>query len=283
MPFSRSGRLPRDGGNPPFAETGTQDAIYSNSKSARHIDGKPRSVDWGGSRNRADRTSDGLTLAQVEGIRAAAQSAMRVGVPLNAHVTIHWERLGVPDSTAAAATGAFLTRVRDWLRKQGLPFAYAYARENGQGKGSHVHILAHLPAGADWAPHRSRRWLRAIAGGFYQAGRSSLTARWHAGRAGDASGRVRAQSYARCGVRDQGSFASRRGGAGAGAASLWRCRHRKAGRVERELGSAGAHGLGGLNVRKWWLADVWVDTEACGFPPSIAPTRPTRRMRHHAR
>ena len=170
MPFSRAGRLPDDGGNPPSAETGTRGAIYSSFKSARHIDGKPRSVGWGGSRNTANRTSDGLTLAQVEGIRAAAQAAMRLGIPLNAHVTIHWERLRVSDGAAAAATGAFLTRVRDWLRKQGLPFAYAYARENGDGKGSHVHILAHLPAGADWASHRSKRWLSAIAGGFYQGG-----------------------------------------------------------------------------------------------------------------
>jgi hypothetical protein len=87
---------------------------------------------------------------------------------LNRHVTIHWEAAGVPDSRAAAATGAFLTLARDWLRKRGAPFAWIFVRENGDGKGSHVHILLHLPAGTRLG-NMQRRWLRAITGKSYRA------------------------------------------------------------------------------------------------------------------
>ena len=45
-------------------------------------------------------------------------------------------------------------------------------RENDEGhglKGSHVHILAHVPPGCDWG-RMQRRWLRRIAGRPYQSG-----------------------------------------------------------------------------------------------------------------
>jgi len=106
----------------------------------------------------------------VQGIITAAETAWRSGIPFNSHVTVHWAKLGLADDEAAPATGALLTLLRDWLRKQGLPFAYAYARENGATKGSHVHILAHLPPGAGWNSQRSRRWLKRIADGPYFTG-----------------------------------------------------------------------------------------------------------------
>ncbi len=97
----------------------------------------------------------------------AAQTAWVRGMPFSRHVTIHWAKLGVPDAAAAAATGAFLTAARDWLRKQGLPFAYAYSRENSGENGAHTHILAHLPPGTFWAFQRSKRWLERISGKPY--------------------------------------------------------------------------------------------------------------------
>ncbi len=170
MPFSTASRASENGANPRIRNSGTKDAIYTIIPSARRPDGKLPFSGWGGARNRADRTSDGLTAKQVEHIIAAAQTAWRIGFPFNCHVTIHWEKMGVTDDRAAAATGALLTLVRDWLRKQGLPFAYAYVRENGDGKGSHVHILAHLPPGARWGYQRSRRWLEGITERPYRQG-----------------------------------------------------------------------------------------------------------------
>jgi hypothetical protein len=89
-------------------------------------------------------------------------------MPLNRHLTIHWEAAGLVDCQAAAATATFLTLARDWLRKRGGRFAWIFVRENGDGKGSHVHILLHAPAGTTLG-NMQRRWLRAITGKSYRA------------------------------------------------------------------------------------------------------------------
>jgi hypothetical protein len=125
---------------------------------------------WGGARNSASRYSDALTVKQTAEIVAAAQFAARIGLPLNRHLTIHWEAAGVPDCRAAAATAAFLTLARDWLRKRGAALAWAWTRENGDGKGSHVHILLHCrPELARAFAGMQRRWLRRVTGKPYRA------------------------------------------------------------------------------------------------------------------
>lgn len=125
---------------------------------------------WGGARNSASRTSDAVTLRQALGIIDAAQFAAQMGLPLNRHLTIHWDAAGVPDYEAAAATAAFLTLARDWLRKRDAPFAWAWVRENGEGKGTHVHILLHCrPELARAFSGMQRRWLRRITGKPYRA------------------------------------------------------------------------------------------------------------------
>lgn len=94
-------------------------------------------------------------------------TAKAIGRALNRHITVHWQSAGIPDERAAAATTAFLKYFREWL---GHATAYVWARENGEGKGSHVHILAHLPAGMRMDGARSRRWLERITGRPYRRG-----------------------------------------------------------------------------------------------------------------
>lgn len=173
MARSGSPRAHGDGGKAPLPETGTRLAIYTISKSAGPFDGKPRIKGWGGARNRADRTSDGLTAKQVTALWQAVGRATDIGLPLNRHWTIHWGRLGLHDSEACAATGALFTLVRDWLRKQGLALAYVWVRENDAGdpdKGSHVHILLHLSERVVWSGWRTRRWIERATGREYRAG-----------------------------------------------------------------------------------------------------------------
>lgn len=184
MPLHGPGRSELGCGNLALVKTGTPLAAYTSSKSARPFDAKPRVSRWGGARNSASRTSDALSLEQARGIIEAAQFACAIGLPLNRHVTIHLERAGVPDCEAAAAIGKFLTLVRDWLRKGGElekqsnnsiacganSFAYLWVRENGDAKGSHVHILMHIPAGRQWNGWRLRRWLTRVTGSPYRAG-----------------------------------------------------------------------------------------------------------------
>ena len=158
MPFSGSSREGGNVGIAPSLETGMAVAIYNISKSAPPFDAEHGFSGWGGARNRADRVSDSLSLMQAKNIIEAAQYAAAIGLPFNRHVTIHWERAGVHDNRAAAATGRFLKLAGDWIAKRGPQFEYnqrkskrlariawAWVRENGDGKGSHVHILMHLP------------------------------------------------------------------------------------------------------------------------------------------
>jgi len=53
--------------------------------------------------------------------------------------------------------------VADWVGKRGGSIAYIWARENGDGKGSHAHILLHLPKGISLGS-MTHRWYRQITG-----------------------------------------------------------------------------------------------------------------------
>jgi len=118
---------------------------------------------WGGARNSACRTSDYVKLEVALELVEAAQWAMTAGVPFNRHMTIHWAMSGIPDSRAAAATGRLVKLIRDWVKKRGGDFAHGWVREMGLHKGSHAHILLHLPKDLKLG-HMTRRWVRSIAG-----------------------------------------------------------------------------------------------------------------------
>jgi hypothetical protein len=170
MPFSKPGAAGRAGGNPPCAESGTAAAIYSSTTGARPSDAPRPSQGRGGARNRAGRLSHALALEQARAVMAAAQAARLIGLPFNRHVTIHWAAAGVADGEAASAGGRFLALVRDWLRKRQAATSWAWVRENGDGKGSHVHILIHVPLSVSWDAWRLRRWLVRVSGSPYRSG-----------------------------------------------------------------------------------------------------------------
>jgi hypothetical protein len=153
-----------EGGNLPFGAGGRADGPDASSYSARHLCPQRLAKPRGGARNRADRVSEAVSLRQALGVLRAASAAQQAGQPLNRHVTIHWGLAGLSDDTAAWATGRFLTLVRDWLRKRGLRTCWAWVRENGGGKGSHVHILLHVPSDVPWSGQRLRRWLERVTG-----------------------------------------------------------------------------------------------------------------------
>ncbi len=121
----------------------------------------------GGARNRADRTSSYLTLQQANKIVAALAKAEAQTMTINRHIILHWESMGVPDRRAMAATTLWLKSFREWA---GPKTAYVWTRENGDGKGSHLHLLAHIPVGKRWHGSRARRWLEKISGNQYKVG-----------------------------------------------------------------------------------------------------------------
>lgn len=118
---------------------------------------------WGGARNRASRVSHGIGLLKAIELVEATRRATLIGLPFNRHLTVHWAKAGLTDAQAAVATGRLLKLCRDWVRKRGGDIAHVWVRENGPGKGSHVHILLHLPDGVTLGG-MTRRWYKIVTG-----------------------------------------------------------------------------------------------------------------------
>jgi hypothetical protein len=175
MAYSGSGELPSIGGNPPDRPTGTAPAIlevdlggvrssacrcYCAVLSPGPADPASPQNGWGGARNRADRTSDAITAQQAQTILAAADRARKIGLPFNRFITLHFTAMGIADCDASKATGRYLKWLADHARSRGGRIAALFIRENDEGdgsKGSHVHILAHVPDGVNLSALH-RRW-----------------------------------------------------------------------------------------------------------------------------
>lgn len=124
----------------------------------------------GGARNRADRESHALTVAQIGNLKAAEPHAGAIGLPFTRMITIHWEAAGVALEDMARATGRFTDLLTKALARHGSRTAWQFVCENGDGKGGHCHLLAHVPA--DLVPvvtALQRGWLRRITGQPYRA------------------------------------------------------------------------------------------------------------------
>lgn len=114
----------------------------------------------GGARNRSDRLTTAISDRDAGKLKPAAQLALQSGLPFNRFTTVHWEAAGVADDLGA--TGRLLKLMSDWLRSKGQQTAFIWVRENGNGKGAHVHILLHLPPDlVDAFNGRQRGWLTA--------------------------------------------------------------------------------------------------------------------------
>lgn len=179
MPLPERSRVLGNGGYRRNPDPGTPLAIYyyttggaSFSAPPDNTGEKQRRSTWGGSRNRGDRTSDFLEPGKAAELAQAALFASRIGLPLNRFITVHWEAIDVPDRRAAWATGKLVKLISDWVRSRGGSCAWLWTREGDYGdgsKGSHVHILMHVPDGLDLR-HRPRGWLKRISDVPYRKG-----------------------------------------------------------------------------------------------------------------
>ena len=129
-----------------------------------------RSNGRGGARNRADRESHALTVAQIGNLKAAERHAKVIGLPFTRMISIHWEGAGVPLEGMANATGRFTDLITKALSRHGSKTAWIWTHENGEGKGGHCHMLAHVPADlVSRLTALQRGWLRRITGQPYRA------------------------------------------------------------------------------------------------------------------
>lgn len=112
------------------------------------------------------RTSKVIAPDKVRNLMDASFFAVKVDLPLNRFVTIHWECAGLA-ADFQKATGRFLKLAGDWLRLHGSNSAWIWVRESGPDVGEHVHILMHVPSPlARLFSYRQRGWLKACGANF---------------------------------------------------------------------------------------------------------------------
>ena len=152
--------------NLPVQQVGTAVAInYLTLGVAGHL---PRSTNKGGARNRADRTSDALTVAQIDNLTAAERHSRAIGLPLTRMITIHWQAAGVALADMVKATGRFLDLLTKALARHKSKTAWLWTLENGDRKGGHCHLLVHVPAALVSVLTRLQKgWLKRITGRDY--------------------------------------------------------------------------------------------------------------------
>lgn len=130
----------------------------------------PCSTGRGGARNRAYRESHALTAAHVANLKAAERHAVAIGLPFTRMISIHWEAAGVPLAGMVKATGHFTDLMAKALARHGSRTAWLWVHENGDRKGGHCHLLAHVPADlVSVLTGLQRGWLRTITGQPYRA------------------------------------------------------------------------------------------------------------------
>jgi hypothetical protein len=89
-----------------------------------------------------------ITVPQVTNIIEAIQFAKSIGLPLVAHLSIHWSLTDVGDDSDGHLFAKLREGLNKWLNRRGIEFAAAWARERqagGQSDVEHCHILFHLP------------------------------------------------------------------------------------------------------------------------------------------
>ncbi|WP_223176472.1 hypothetical protein [Sphingomonas lutea] len=159
---------PVNGGNAPIPPSGTPHAISYLTLGGAAL--SACSIGRGGARNRAERVSYALSAAQIANLSAAGGYSVAIGLPFTRMLTIHWEAAGVPLSGMAKATGRFTDLLTKCLTRHGSKTAWLWVHENGDGKGGHCHLLAHVPAHlVQTVASLQRGWLRRITGQPYRA------------------------------------------------------------------------------------------------------------------
>lgn len=153
---------------PPIAGNGTALAINYLTSGVAALSAS--SIGRGGARNRADRESHALTAAQIGNLRAAERHAEKIGLPFTRMISIHWQAAGVPLAGMAKATYRFTDLLTKALARHGSRTAWLWTHENGDGKGGHCHLLAHVPANlVPVVTARQRGWLNRITLRSYRA------------------------------------------------------------------------------------------------------------------
>jgi hypothetical protein len=89
-----------------------------------------------------------ISISQADNIIEAVHFAKSVGLPLVAHLTIHWSLTNAGDDPVGKLFAKLREGLSKWLYRRRIEFASAWTRENAGGDVEHCHLLFHLPE--DW-------------------------------------------------------------------------------------------------------------------------------------
>lgn len=119
----------------------------------------------GGPRNRRDRASWQLSQPQCLHVIRRSIDAWSAGQPLSRFITLAWGKAGIDAEQATAATGQFIDKAREWMRRHGYSvMPWVWVQETGDTFGQHAHILLYVPSELeDLFRPMPTRWARAIA------------------------------------------------------------------------------------------------------------------------
>lgn len=148
----------------------------------------------GGARRLPNVPTMQLTEADCRKVIDASYAAWRAGKPFNRFITGAWEHGGIEEHDERQATADFITLMRDWHRQWKFTLTWAYVRECGPLKGSHSHILAHVPPELEpLFGIMPRRWAKTITGGAYWPGTIDTQKFYRASAEGFRSGAYEAE------------------------------------------------------------------------------------------
>ena len=90
-----------------------------------------------------------LTESQATNIIEAVRFAKSLGLPLVAHLTVHWACTDIGDDPGGELFARFRAGLSKWTRRHGFDLTAVWARERmsrGQAEAVHCHLLFNLPA-----------------------------------------------------------------------------------------------------------------------------------------
>ena len=90
-----------------------------------------------------------ISDSQATNIIEAVRLAKSLGLPLVAHLTIHWACTNIGDDHDGKLFAKFREGLNKWTRRHGFDLAAVWARERmsgGQAEAVHCHLLFYLPS-----------------------------------------------------------------------------------------------------------------------------------------
>ena len=109
---------------------------------------------------------DNLKPWQVSMLYDADEIAARIGLPLNTFITINYHGTFAGGASMPVTFKRGMKRMGQWLRDNGVKFAFVYTHENPEDEKPNSHLLVHVPANLRHAfKAKAGDWFDALDGG----------------------------------------------------------------------------------------------------------------------